>query len=455
MPTQRLPYIPDLLKLHSAFPQRFPSLLESSLRHQDTGRYDILLALPGEALVLQNNQCHGPGSDQNTKFLDALDAWFKRETCAPEWGDELSPFCGGWLVYLGYELAGQIEPQLRLPASRDPLPTALALRCRGAIIIDRQVGQAYAVAETRDELAGLVEAAGAALPPQNPQSITLASCSEDDAADYLSAVTRTIAYIREGDVFQVNLSRAWQGQFESPIAPATLYARLRQANPGPFSGALHWQGQSVLSTSPERLLKLEGGRAQTRPIAGTRPRFRDHQQDTASSAELIIHPKERAEHVMLLDLERNDLGRICRPGTVRVDEMMVIESYTHVHHIVSNVCGELRPEVTPGKAIAAVFPGGTITGCPKVRCMEIIAELEGEGRGFYTGALGYLGRDGRMDLNILIRTLWTDGSQWRLRTGGGIVADSVPERELAETRAKAKGLLLGLGAPIDGELWNH
>jgi anthranilate synthase component 1 len=160
--------------------------------------------------------------------------------------------------------------------------------------------------------------------------------------------------------------------------------------------------------------------------------------------ELLAHPKERAEHIMLIDLERNDLGRVCKPGTVVVDEFMTLESYEHVHHIVSNVSGELRDDVSPSQAIAAVFPGGTITGCPKVKCMQIISDLERMPRRAYTGALGYLNCDGTMDLNILIRTLEVRGSDIRLRAGAGIVADSVPEKELEETRAKARGLIRAL-----------
>ena len=182
----------------------------------------------------------------------------------------------------------------------------------------------------------------------------------------------------------------------------------------------------------------------TRPIAGTRPRGDTHEDDTALSAELFGHPKERAEHIMLIDLERNDLGRVCKAGTVEVDEYMVLESYAHVHHIVSNVRGTLMDGVTPGDAIRAVFPGGTITGCPKVRCMEIISDLEHSPRGAYTGSFGYLNTDGSLDLNILIRTMVMRDNIIELRAGSGIVADSVPEAELDETRAKAKGLLMAL-----------
>ena len=197
--------------------------------------------------------------------------------------------------------------------------------------------------------------------------------------------------------------------------------------------------------APERLVAVHGDVVETRPIAGTRPRL-PGDDEASRMRELVGHPKERAEHVMLIDLERNDLGRVCVPGTVEVDELMTVESYAHVHHIVSNVRGRLRAGVTPGQAIAAVFPGGTITGCPKVRCMEIIAALEDAPRGAYTGALGYLDRNGDLDLNILIRTLTLAGDTVSLRAGAGIVADSVAERELEETRAKARGLLRALGA---------
>jgi anthranilate synthase component 1 len=238
------------------------------------------------------------------------------------------------------------------------------------------------------------------------------------------------------------LSRGWS--FEVGMPAADIYARLSASNPAPFAGCARWGDSWIISSSPERLLSIRNGIASTRPIAGTRPRSSETSRDHRLSAELIANPKERAEHVMLIDLERNDLGRICEPGSVEVDEMMVIESYAHVHHIVSNVRGRLRTGITPGMAIRAVFPGGTITGCPKVRCMEIIAELEASPRGAYTGSFGYLNRDGSMDLNILIRTMVKHGSTLRLRAGAGIVADSEPQAELDETRAKARGLLEAL-----------
>jgi anthranilate synthase component 1 len=227
------------------------------------------------------------------------------------------------------------------------------------------------------------------------------------------------------------------------LRPADVYAALRRANPAPFAGLLQFGEAAIASSSPERLIEIRGDRVQTRPIAGTRPRGED---DAARIRELVAHPKERAEHVMLIDLERNDLGRVCAPGSVVVDELMAVESYAHVHHIVSNVSGRLRDGVTPGQAIRAVFPGGTITGCPKVRCMQIIAALEGVGRGAYTGSFGYLNRDGDLDLNILIRTLTTERDAVSFRAGAGIVVDSDAQHELDETRAKARGMLRALEA---------
>jgi anthranilate synthase component 1 len=267
------------------------------------------------------------------------------------------------------------------------------------------------------------------------------SIREEDPNAYLERVRRGKEYVAAGDIYQTNLSRPWHVELERDPDVGALYNRLCAANPAPFAALAQWRGATIISSSPERLVRVEGRRVDTRPIAGTRPRSRRPGDDVAEMAALVEHPKERAEHIMLIDLERNDLGRVCKPGTVRVDELMTIESYAHVHHIVSNVSGVLRSDVTPIEALRAVFPGGTITGVPKFRCMQIIAELEGVGRGAYTGSLGYLGRNGTMDLNILIRTMTLMGRQLEFRAGAGIVADSEPQRELGETRAKARGLL--------------
>jgi anthranilate synthase component 1 len=342
-----------------------------------------------------------------------------------------------------------VEPVLDLAPAPGPLPVALALRCPVAILRERRDGRCIAICEPGHDAvldATLAALDAAARLPPLPDWVPPLVVEEDAPASFLDGVERVHDYLRAGDVFQVNLSRGWRARFAAPPDASAFYARLRDANPAPFAGLLRHAGWALASSSPERLVSVRGGVAETRPIAGTRPRL-PGDDEAARIRELEAHPKERAEHVMLVDLERNDLGRVCVPGSVRVDEMMRIESYAHVHHIVSNVRGELRPGATPGEVIAAVFPGGTITGCPKVRCMQVIAELEAAGRGPYTGALGYLGVDGDMDLNILIRSAWLAGDEASLRAGAGLVVDSVAAAELEETRAKARGLLRALGAP--------
>jgi anthranilate synthase component 1 len=429
---QRIDYDFEALALAARAPGRYPFLLESLGSAQ--ARYDILFAFPQAPLIT------GEG------FLERLDAaWQSQTRPAP---DEVDlPFAGGWFVFLGYELAAEIEPVLRLPRPRSGLPIAFACRIPAALIRDHHDRQAWLVAEQNDHAGQILDDLQALGRPSDsaPQSAMYAHLKEDPADDFLRGAERILRYIRDGDVFQVNLSRAWRGQLAEGVEAVDLYRRLRHSNPGPFSGLCRLGEHAILSSSPERLVRVAGGQIETRPIAGTYPRGHDAEEDAALARALRAHPKEQAEHVMLLDLLRNDLGRIARTGSVRVDELMSLESYAHVHHLVSNVRGDLPPEVTPGQVIRAIFPGGTITGCPKVRCMEIIAELERAPREAYTGAMGYLGLDGRLDLNILIRTIQTQGRSFTFRTGAGIVADSQPLRELAETRAKARGLLAALG----------
>lgn len=421
----------DLLDLHVLEPDRYPHLLESPASGPQ-GRYDILFACPGESIVLRDIH--------SFDFLAALEDVWKAESCADVPATPL-PFYGGWFLYLGYELAGQIEPTLRLPADTSGLPIACATRFPAAVVVDRHRGRGWIVSE-QQELIDTIAADIARLPGDKHQNaLAPVPVNEDDPEQFISAAARILGFIRDGDVFQVNLSRQWCADWPPTARPADLYRRLRASNPGPFSGLATWGDHALLCSSPERLVEVRGREVQTRPIAGTRPRSTLSETDHAFSSELLAHPKERAEHIMLIDLERNDLGRIAVPGSVRVSELMVLESYATVHHIVSNVRALRRADTTPADIVRAVFPGGTITGCPKVRCMEIIAELETTGRGAYTGSMGYLNRDGSMDLNILIRTMVRSGEKLRWRAGAGIVADSVPGLELEETRAKARGII--------------
>ena len=437
----KLDFIPDLLQLNARFPDRYPHLLASTAKGNAQARYDILFACPQETLVADS--CHN--------FLDQLDQLWQQLKAGFTKSDEIEvslPFTGGWFIYLSYEMAAEIETGLKLPKANDGLPIAFAMRCPIAIIIDHQIQQAYIVCEKaygeclqliNDDLETISNEASL-----YKQDINITALQEDNAENYLQQVKQIKEYIIEGDVFQVNLSRAWRTQLLDSINNSSLFYHLTQNNPGPFNALVSYKDKAIISSSPERLIEVNNNQIETRPIAGTRPRSSDEDSDQKLSDELMEHPKERAEHIMLIDLERNDLGRICQPGTIDVNELMVLETYKHVHHIVSNVRGKLRDNVTPGQIIKAVFPGGTITGCPKVRCMEILAELEGTGRGAYTGSLGFLNRDGSMDLNILIRTIVRDCDKLIFRAGGGIVADSDPQHELEETRAKAKGMIKAL-----------
>ena len=441
----------DLLALHRLNPQRYPFLLASTSTSQSSGgqdRYDILLGFAQQRIELWPTglRLHGLISDKSG-FLSVLDeAWADSSQNKIITTSEL-PFKGGWFLYLGYELAEEIEPTLRLLKDTDSdIPIAMASRIPIAVVNDRHKQQSWLVRENGYEalLDELIE-------DLDQLSIETEGClrfnatlQEDAPEAFIQGVKRVREYIVEGDVFQVNLSRKWQGDQPQSISAPDLFSSLRKTNPAPFAGLLQFENAAIVSSSPERLVRVQQDKIETRPIAGTRPRGIDEQSDKSNLAELIGHPKERAEHVMLIDLERNDLGRVCLPGTIKVNELMVLESYAHVHHIVSNVQGSLRHDCTPGDVIHAVFPGGTITGCPKVRCMEIIAELEQACRGPYTGSMGYLNHDGSMDLNILIRSIVIDKGQISFRAGAGLVADSIPDNELQETRAKAKGMLLSL-----------
>ena len=462
----------DLLKLHILKPDRYPFLLQSVAQSELQPNFDILFACPQFSLELQPDGSQDFVTDYDdrvglatsleqttkipdTEFLQSFERLWRLH--ASHWQADCDlPFCGGWFIYLGYELSRQIEPKLENYHNTPfDFPIAIATRIPAAIIRDHELKKYFLIVEENyDSLLPLIQgdvesvlkSVSSSDPDKNKteSDSIIESISEDEPLKYLDNVERIRDYIRDGDVFQVNLSRQWQAKLKNDVSAYEIYQRLRKSNPAPFFGLASYKQAAIISSSPERLVKVEGQQIETRPIAGTRPRGSTHDLDRLKQEELIAHPKERAEHIMLIDLERNDLGRVCKPGSVKVNELMVLESYSHVHHIVSNVQGQLRDSITPSDVIRAVFPGGTITGCPKVRCMEIIAELEQAERGPYTGSLGYVNHSGNMDLNILIRTLVKQGNQLSFRAGAGIVADSVAEKELEETRAKAKGLLLAL-----------
>jgi anthranilate synthase component 1 len=441
--------LPDdaLLRLHAANPSRYPVLLQSAAHGEPLGRYDILFAFPQSQLILRGDGSLSGVEQSDEDFLTALDRLWRREQTAQS--ESPLPFTGGWFVFLSYEFAEQVEPTVSLPHDTRR-NAAQAMRIPAAIIVRHHDASAWLVVEPEfvagllpqmlADIAALADKAKEAA----PNTLVIGELNEEPPEQYLDAVARALEHIRAGDIYQANLSRAWSARLADDVQPHHVYAQLRRANPAPFAALAVLDDVAIVSSTPERLIEARNGNVSTRPIAGTRPRTLDRSDDVERLRELHSHPKERAEHIMLIDLERNDLGRICEAGSVRVSEFMVLESYQHVHHIVSNVEGCLRSDVTPGQALAAVFPGGTITGCPKVRCMQIIGELEGQPRGAYTGSMGYINRDGSMDFNILIRTLELRDGGVTFRAGGGIVADSIPLKELDETRAKARGLVRAL-----------
>jgi anthranilate synthase component 1 len=428
MIVEALDTLPDLLALHAANRLQFPYLLMSDAR----SGWDILFAVPRTLHLYGNGEAERFAED-----LRALPVTSGTAACD-------LPFHGGWFVFMGYEVLTAFEPKVAEPLS-DDFPLAALARIPAALLIDRSSSRAWAMAEDEEAWRDLQAAIRRADIPFKPTPVSITGLDEDPPERYTDAVVRLKRYIYDGDVFQVNISRGWRADLAKNCSAADLFAALRRANPSPFSALADFGTAQVVSSSPERLVEVRNGWVQTRPIAGTHPRSQDPEEDRALKLRLISSIKERAEHVMLIDLERNDLGRICQPGTVEVDELMAVASYAFVHHIESNVRGRLREGVAPAQVLRALFPGGTITGCPKVRTMQIIRELEGAARRAYTGSLGYINHDGSMDFNILIRTFMQQGSQLRFRAGGGIVADSDPERELMETRHKARGLLRALG----------
>jgi len=355
------------------------------------------------------------------------------------------PFQGGLVGYFGYEL---LNPQLSKKKGGDiDTPDLYFGLADEVIAIDHQTGSLHIyILGTSEEKTSRGEELASAITnirqeaPVVYRADTLTSSVDKDR--FVEMVKRCKEYIKDGDIYQANISQRFMADFEGD--PLGLYLTLRKINPSPFQGYINFGDMQLISSSPERLIKIEGNMLETRPIAGTRPRSSNKDEDKKLSRELLLNKKEAAEHLMLVDLERNDLGRISEYGSVKVKEFMALEGYSEVWHIVSKVIGQRREGIGLAETIRAIFPGGTITGCPKIRCMEIIDELEPVKRGFYTGSMGYLGWNGKADFNILIRSAAILSNKIYFYAGAGIVADSDPIAEYYETLDKAKALLKAL-----------
>lgn len=457
-----LPYQADSARLFAPFAERpWAMFLDSAAACGGNGRWDILAADPSATLVTRG-QVTEIRDAQGTRRSTADPFVLLREALGPPVEAPAGlPFAGGAIGWFSYDLARRIE---RLPvqaSDAEGLPEMAIGIVDWAVLVDHAERRSWLVgagrdARTRARWPQLVERFHPNSPDRDPRTVTgehrsanhppgsplqatsrLRSNLSFDA--YAAAFTRVQDYIRAGDCYQVNLAQ----RFAAPAAgdPWRAYCRLRRLNPAPFSAYLQTPFGQILSSSPERFLALANGRVETRPIKGTRPRSADPGEDAALQQALAASPKDRAENLMIVDLLRNDLGRVCQPGSIQVPALFATETFASVHHLVSTVRGTLRPSEDAASLLRACFPGGSITGAPKIRAMAIIEELEPHRRGVYCGAIGYLGFNGAMDTNIAIRTLVHSGGQIRFWTGGGLVADSDLEQEYRETFDKAARLI--------------
>jgi anthranilate synthase component 1 len=440
-------------------------LLESVVGGERFGRYSFIGLACAERIEARGRTVRrllrdARGADVclesvETDPFEYARAWLARHRVAPV--PAALRFGGGLAGYFGYETVRHIEKNALKEEKADPLgtPDMLLLVSDELAVLDNVLGKLYLVvyadpqqpdslraAKTRLEhlrsrLAGALPEEGFFEVEKKPKAATL-ECSFTEA-QFLEAVRRSKEYILAGDVMQVQVSQRTSRNFDA--SPLALYRALRGVNPSPYMYYFDFGDHHVVGASPEILVRLAGDTVTLRPIAGTRPRGATPQEDAALATALLADPKERAEHVMLIDLGRNDVGRVAATGSVKVTEQMVIERYSHVMHIVSNVEGRLAPGLGTLDVLKASFPAGTVTGAPKVRAMQIIDELEPVKRGVYSGAVGYLGFNGDMDVAIAIRTAVLKGRRLHVQAAAGIVADSDPRSEWLETQHKARALL--------------
>lgn len=396
------------------------------------------------SLITIENVETGETKPDPRELLDSIRALLAQTETVPD----VPPFASGLVGYLGYDTVRRFEHLPSPPPDPEGLPDSVLLLPSEIVVIDHHEGTTDILVHGRDGEARLARIRGqlggtAKRPGVSGSSENTELHPRTSRADFEGGVETILEHIRAGDIFQGVLSQRFEADFDSD--PLDLYRVLRETNPAPYMYFLKLgPDHAVLGSSPEVLVSLEGTRAMTRPLAGTRPRGDSWEADQAQASELLRDPKERAEHVMLVDLARNDLGRVCEYGSVRVTRQFEIERHARVMHIVSEVLGRLRPEHDALDLFRATFPAGTVTGAPKIRAMEIIDSLEPVRRGLYGGAIGYIDPAGRMDLCLAIRTLVVHQGRVLLQAGAGVVADSDPGREYDETEAKASALVLAL-----------
>ena len=420
--------------------------LDSGHPFTRAGRYDILAADP--YCVLTTHADVTMITDRHATRLSTQDPLvLLREAM----GDAVAtttnlPFCGGAIGWYGYDLGRRYESLPTLARDAEDLPEMAVGLFDWAVVVDHVERRSWLVGQGRDDETrrrwmSLVRAFNRPMAPVVPQPfrVTGEVRSNMDRATYAAGFARIKDYIRNGDCYQVNFAQRFSAPAEGD--GWTAYRRLRELNPAPFAAYINTPYGQALSSSPERLLKLDARRVETKPIKGTRPRGDTPEGDSAMAEELAGSRKDQAENLMIVDLLRNDIGRVCRPGSIAVPKLFDIESYATVHHLVSTVAGELATDRDAFDLLRACFPGGSITGAPKIRAMQIIEELEPHRRGLYCGSIGYIGFDGNMDVNITIRTLVYNRGEIRCWAGGGIVHDSDVDAEYQETFDKAEAML--------------
>jgi len=459
-PHQREFFAQDLtpLAIFRRLKERSPHafLLESVIGGDQVSRYSFLGSAPAEVCSLYLDRLEIDRGGERTTVTDEPLAALRRRLRSIRAVAGVLPFAGGYVGYFGYDLARLTERLPSPPPDPFEVPVLQLARFDSVLVYDHarqrltvisneiegEVDRASALAALEALCDLLLEARQQSLAVAVPVTDAAASPPMQplvSAAEFERAVVRAKEYILAGDILQVVLARRWQ--VEAEVEPESLYRALRLINPSPYMVLLEGPDLALVGASPEMLVRQVGRRLETRPIAGTRPRGATVEEDRALAAELLADEKERAEHVMLVDLGRNDLGRVAAPGTVEVASFMEVERYSHVMHLVSSVEAESGAGRDALDALLACFPAGTVSGAPKIRAMEIVDELESEGRGPYAGAVGYLSYSGDLDTCITIRTLMVHNGSVSVTAGAGIVEDSVPEREAAETEDKAAAML--------------
>ncbi len=426
------------------------ALLDSARRHDALGRYSYLAAGAFGSFRVRGGRAFWNGAAAPGAPLAALRAVLAPYRTEPDPG--LPPFQGGAMGYVAYDFGASLE-RVAPPARRAGLTHDLALDLYATVVaFDHRAGTCHLIAtgfpetepgaRTRKAASDLdaLEAALAGPEPASPAISVppLAWRSNFTADSYAQAVERVRDYIRAGDIYQANIAQRFEAALPPGFDTFAFYRRLRARNPAPFAAYLELDGVAVASSSPERFLRLDGRQVETRPIKGTAPRSTDPAEDRARAEALVASDKERAENVMIVDLLRNDLSRICAPHSVAVPTLCGLETYAGVHHLVSAVTGTLREGADGLDLLGATFPGGSITGAPKLRAMDIITEIEGDARELYCGAIGWIGFDGSLDTSIAIRTVLMDGARAVLQAGGGVTLLSDPEAEYRETLTKAE-----------------